>query len=1249
MILPAFTALLAESIPKTGSAFIPSLLLKEGFTPTPSTIASDAVPTDVGEFLKMQANGKHDVAENPAPYVGFTTRDDDPQRYRDRFHELYEGGNLQHENAQAADRYENLAQSAVPSFLVCATTLKTDGTISDPFLAVVAFPTAFRKGNTRRKIWSGTKPATLMPGNITGPELTAYVVMASMAQNSRDLVTMPSNERSPNEYIQRDTVICFSENGSLFSSVVASAQTAPGIRNTAFSDKYLNLRAATWKTADEMRETANSNDTWTANTPDEGDGICVRLSKFLPLPCPCVLPPGILGSPTLGAAGMKAVCQHYWDADDDEMSAWIDEPITLEWLTAVAANPASFTSHWIARKWIEKSVTETLATPGFATTVDRDLWLTAERTLAFRLHLDYLRHRYTGSMGKNLERYLHRAWEGLCTANSPSGYLPIELFGELCFYRFPKTKAWDLGTAMNFSTWTCKSSVPPNMRAFLCYAVPSTANSVWNQPPLETQDEAIDRMAEEGESDDMHEDSELAAARSQQRAESATKRKPPPELTNGGPPDDDNEGQADGWQAPAARIGGRPPAAAPAGNELPSQTDVGHRSGGRDEQGRKRRAQDPHVNLSRDNNDSDDNEHDQRKPSARGGVQRARREVPERAEIVNVDSPPLAQRRRDPRLYQARGDDDVGYSPYRDGKHGGAARSPARTGGDWMQVNERRQHNHPRYYDEQPPVARRRNDVEGRSENYSDLLVHERTASRQGLEFYAVAAAVAASTTTPELWELLKPKKGQPENFGFLSAILFKRQPDFQGYCVDTRGQAGRGLVQHERNFPANIGTRLRKDFLAEKDSAKAALWIAGEAHSCQAYASGARQHTAFYPYPPRLSFDRLPATTVEAFRSGNWRCSTYTSRDGPSVKHFSAFSILTLLEGNSALPLLPCAGLSFKLGMKAVECLFWLMGLTALSNVNERAGSNPSLVVESTPILRTMHQFITLLRRNEEDIHLSVAAVWESDPPFSQLSVAYTILRDFDELFDLFLRLIKPPGSPSPFITVCECLPTGDLGQDEAAVTSLFTAAASPLDPNGTDAEVNIFAAIQSWMSEKQHYYNKQLPRAHTSQLLAVPDNFVNGKLPRTTQPSVASSTTRQVATSENDSKRRATGKNTNTNTNTNTNEQVPAAALKAAKPLLKWGPLATKEITGWGPMSVIRDIRPKPMMQKRLICIQFTMEGVNNCAKNGICTYAHLDAQGASPDAVKYEPLRKLLDHPTIKGVIVFTDEGKRVAGSS
>ena len=43
----------------------------------------------------------------------------------------------------ANDRYESLARTAIPLFLVCATTLKDNGTASDPFLLVVLFPTTF--------------------------------------------------------------------------------------------------------------------------------------------------------------------------------------------------------------------------------------------------------------------------------------------------------------------------------------------------------------------------------------------------------------------------------------------------------------------------------------------------------------------------------------------------------------------------------------------------------------------------------------------------------------------------------------------------------------------------------------------------------------------------------------------------------------------------------------------------------------------------------------------------------------------------------------------------------------------------------------------------------------------------------------------------------------------------------------------------------------------------------------------------
>ena len=790
---------------------------------------------------------------------------------------------------------------------------------------------------------------------------------------------------------------------------------------------------------------------------------------------------------------------------------------------------------------------------------------------------------------------------------------------------------------MNFSAWTSKNSVPPNMRSFLCYAVPATANAIWSQPPLETHDEARDRMAEETEGD-LHEDSELAVARSQQFAESATKTRPP--VSNDGPPANGNDTR----KRP-------PPTAAGDGN---SRVDRG------DAQGSGQMEYEPDKRARNDNNNvvniDDEDDMGQRKLPART-IQRPRAEQGHNRGASYYDvvqSPPHTRRQRDPRLYQARGGSEAGYSPYREGAYG-AARSPARSGTDWMQINERHQYNRQQHYDAQPPAPSRTQYANVRTAGgYGNTMGYEQATSRRGYELYEVAAAVAATTTMPEQWELLKPKKGQPESFGFLSAIFFQRCPEFQGCFVDARGQIGRMLVQHECNFPANVGTSLRKDFLQVKEATMAALWIASEAHSCQAYARGTRELSGFHPYTPWLSFDRFPATTVEAFRCGNWRCSTNTSREGPSTKYFSAFSILTLLEDSGGLPLLPSGGLSFKTGMKTIECLFWLMGLTPLSKVDERRGGNPSLVVESTPLLRTMHQFISILRRNEDDAYNSVASVWESDPPYSQLSVTYTILRDFDELFDLFLRLVKPPGSPSPYMKVCEQWQAGDFGQDEAAVTSLFTAAASPLDQNGMDTEVNIFAALQTWMSEKQTYYNRQLPRVHASQLLAVPANFVNGKLARVPAAQLVQQNNRDP-TDNNDGLRN--GKTRKTPGKNNANEQeVSVVPAKAVKPLLQWGPLATPTVTGDGPMSVCRDVRPKSTVpnvknnnKEQLVCIQFTMAGVHSCKKGAICRFAHLDGQGASKDSKKYESLVKMLDAPTLKGVIVFTDEGKRVSGTN
>ena len=52
------------------------------------------------------------------------------------------------------------------------------------------------------------------------------------------------------------------------------------------------------------------------------------------------------------------------------------------------------------------------------------------------------------------------------------------------------------------------------------------------------------------------------------------------------------------------------------------------------------------------------------------------------------------------------------------------------------------------------------------------------------------------------------------------------------------------------------------------------------------------------------------------------------------------------------------------------------------------------------------------MLRRKEEEQDMSVKAVWDRNPPESQLAVAYMVIRDVDVLLDMFLRLVRPPYS---------------------------------------------------------------------------------------------------------------------------------------------------------------------------------------------------------------------------------------------
>jgi hypothetical protein len=163
-------------------------------------------------------------------------------------------------------------------------------------------------------------------------------------------------------------------------------------------------------------------------------------------------------------------------------------------------------------------------------------------------------------------------------------------------------------------------------------------------------------------------------------------------------------------------------------------------------------------------------------------------------------------------------------------------------------------------------------------------------------------------------------------------------------------------------------------------------------------------------------------------------------------------------------------------------ESLFWLLSLGA--SIGTMAQGIPtSQVIAATPLLRMLQKFILLLRRNKDSVHLSVAASWEQDPPYSQLAVAYTgVLRDVNQLLDLFLCWARPPGGAPPVVLVLE-LKQG--ARPEAAVTARFTKKASPLDPLSEECDDTIFAALATWENEKMAYLAKlqrNSPQHHTT-----------------------------------------------------------------------------------------------------------------------------------------------------------------------
>ena len=74
--------------------------------------AADETMEYAADHATLQANGRHDPAEIPTPYPGFVLNNN-PMAFSDELHKLYEQvlSPREKQNANAADKFENLAQS----------------------------------------------------------------------------------------------------------------------------------------------------------------------------------------------------------------------------------------------------------------------------------------------------------------------------------------------------------------------------------------------------------------------------------------------------------------------------------------------------------------------------------------------------------------------------------------------------------------------------------------------------------------------------------------------------------------------------------------------------------------------------------------------------------------------------------------------------------------------------------------------------------------------------------------------------------------------------------------------------------------------------------------------------------------------------------------------------------------------------------------------------------------------------------
>jgi hypothetical protein len=1157
----------------------------------------------------------------------------------------------------SAEQFENLPQASVTysafsrhniaAVLVCATTLASDGSTSPPFLLVVGHPTVYPLGQTRTAIWNHTQnpwtAAILPPEDIQGPTSSAHVVMGNVHPSLRSPSGITGN-RSPSAYLSTGTVICFGDSGHLFNSVSFPATSAPAARIMMFSEQQQRYVTTFWPPASTSTSVMQDNNQFINSADTTGitgqETIC-QMYRFVPLPAPVLLPYGPICSASAGFSGFRDAVQSLVGPSLD--LSWLEHPLIIEFTNACKALPDTMSSHWISRSWIADAIDETSQTPGWEQPCDCDLWKSTERTLSFRLHHDFLMTNtlLSSTVKKSYLRYIKRAYEGNFTADSPLAFTPLALAGPIYFIRPPKVKAWD--SKLHLGGWMVADSVAPSTRRLLTHPVPCGPHDLWIPIPLESEDDVRDRLEEEDAGE--REPSTLATARL-----AALGKRNFAAINN-------NEGEVVTTTGDNAISAGMP-------TGIPGDTaSLGS-------------LWQP-ITVESPIHPTKFLVQDRARQVSFGAV-----EMPQTERIKFKDNTWWNQSLKEPTPHPREAFIDTnrfghltspvkpstGFYDRYDGLNR-KSHTPSTAEAGFSSLRRS-------LYDTAEPRTSGTVPIQRLPATQSSLpgmgqFQDFRTPGPDPLDTQNTAAhclppiATNRSQLVPvSQWRLDTPAAGQPTSYGFLCALLFLRDVDFIGSSLDALSG---GLVEvgvAERNFPADIWEAYRSGFLASSPR-DAKHWLTQHENHVRSHMRHYRQQSEVpaATLPGHFAFERIPEAYFDHFRQGHWR--TYLDRnERPSSQYFHAFAFLHLLPYHNTSELfLPSGGVPFRDAVQLLTGIYWFLHLP----ICKSASSNPN-ILRRTPLLHGIQTLSTLITGNAHSAD-SFAALWDSNPPASQLSCLFRLLQDVNQLFDIFHSLVRPLYGTAPFFMAQQYNPHSHQGTSQVILLSpLYAKDNSPFTQTCSLEPPNLLAAVASWDTRIRNYYDdvvnlesSQLRPIPSVMLQAVPNTMTAPNVifqPPSTGPRLTSGPKHPPGSLPNVSTNSGLAANTGPTSRASTKGKRPRLFYRATKGFLSVvggdnntqvkSPAVILREASCTPKFPAKDNQGLPADDATCICFAYTIVSPSNrgCRFGDKCKFSHLDAaalpQGAVP--THFSALRLAIEGP-LKQYYAFTVEGARV----